>query len=99
MKCGAVGFEKPNTFVVTFDSMTSKEMCERESARLQGVLSQAIGEAVKIRFVLDAPAVVVPEERISPHQADRERYLAVMENPLVRKIQETFGVTLHKVEH
>jgi len=98
MKCKNIRFEKPNIFVVFFDSKTSRDHCERESAKLQGVLSQSVGEAVKVRLELDALEEPVPVERVSPYQADRERHLAAMENPLVLKIQETFGVTLHKVE-
>ena len=98
LKCKSVSFEKPNLFVATFDNKTSKDMCEKESARLQGVLSQYVGEAVKIRFELDVPPELAPVERTSPHQADRERHLAAMENPLVLTIQQTFGVTLQKVE-
>jgi len=98
MKGKSIRFERPNIFVVTFDSKTSKDVCERESARLQGVLSQSVGEAVKVRLELDASEESASAERTSPYQADRERHLAAMENPLVVKIQETFGVTLHKVE-
>ena len=95
----SIRFERPNIFVATFDSKTSKEFCEKESAQLQGVLSRSVGEAVKIRFELDAPEKPTPVERVAPHQADRERYLAAAQNPLVMKIQETFGVTLERVEH
>jgi len=93
-----IRFEKPNVFIATFDSKTSKDFCEKELARLQGVLSQSVGESVKVRLelvALEAPARV---ERTSLNQADRERYLAATENPLVMKIQETFGVTLNMVE-
>jgi uncharacterized protein YbaR (Trm112 family) len=98
MKSTSLRFEGPNVFVATFDSKTSKDVCERESARLQGVLSQSVGEAVKVRLELDLPEESAQAERVSPYQADRERHLAAMENPLVLTIQETFGVTLHKVE-
>jgi len=98
MKCKFIRFEKPNVVIVTFDSKISKEHCERESARLQGILSQSVGEAVKIRLELDESAGSARTEQALPPQTDRERYRAAMENPLVLKIQETFGVTLHKFE-
>jgi len=99
MQGKGIRFEKPNVFVATFDSKTSKEFCERESARLQGELSRSVGEAVKVRFELDAPEESVPVQRTpSSHQADREQYLAAAENPLVLKIQEVFAVSLEKVE-
>jgi hypothetical protein len=97
LKCKSLRLEKPNVFIATFDSTTAKEFCEKGSAQLQGVLSQSVGEAVKVRLELDIPESA-PAEHVSSHQADRERNLAAMENPLVVKIQKTFGVTLQKVE-
>jgi DNA polymerase-3 subunit gamma/tau len=96
-KCKSIRFEKPNIFVATFDSKTSKELCDKESAKLQGVLSGAVGEAIKVRLELDVPVVAAPVERTSSQQADREQYLVAAENPLVLKIQEAFGVTLQDV--
>jgi len=99
MQCKSIRLDKPNVFVATFDSKTSKDFCERGSAQLQGVLSQSIGETVKVRLEFDAPAeAALAESALPPSQANRERHLAAAENPLVLKIQETFGVTLHKVE-
>jgi len=97
MQCKSVRFEKPNIFVAVFDNNTSKDFCERESSRLQGGLSQTLGEAVKIRFELDGIEESVPASRTSPQQVDRDQYLAATENPLVLKIQEAFGVTLFEV--
>ena len=94
-KCRSIQFEKPNVFVATFENKASKDSCEQESARLQSMLSQSLGEAVRVRLELDASA-----ESLKPSPArltDREQYLAAAENPLVLKIQETFGVTLHEV--
>jgi hypothetical protein len=88
ISCKLVRFEMPNIFVAVFDQKTSKDFCEKESARLQGVLSQSVGEAVKVRMELDAPMT---------QPMDREQYLSAAENPLVLKIQEAFGVTLHEV--
>jgi hypothetical protein len=97
MKCTSIRLEKPNRLIAIFDNKTSKELCEQESARLQGVLSQSVGEAVKIRLELNEPAEPASVERTSSPQTDREQYLAATENPLVLKIQETFGVTLQDV--
>ena len=97
-KCKSLRFEKPNIFVATFDSKTSKEFCEKGSAQLQGTLSRSVGEAVRIRLELDVSEEPTSVERTSSHQVDRERYLAAAENPLVLKIQETFGVTLQEVK-
>jgi DNA polymerase-3 subunit gamma/tau len=97
MDCKSVRFERPNIIVAVFDSKASKDDCEKESARLQGILSQSIGESVKIRFVFDPPAESTSSERTTSSQTEREAYLAAAENPLVLKIQEAFGVTLHDV--
>jgi DNA polymerase-3 subunit gamma/tau len=97
-KCKSIRLEKPNVLVATFDNKTSKDFCERESARLQGVLSQSVGEAVKIRFELVAQEEPTSAEQTVPQQTDREQYLAALEHPLVLKIQETFGVTLHEIK-
>ena len=96
-KCKLLRFEKPNIFVAVFDSKTSKEFCEKGSAQLQGVLSQTVGGAVKIRFELKVSEAPAQTERTPSYQMDREQYLAAAENPLVLKIQETFGVTLQDV--
>jgi len=98
MQSQGIRWEKPNVFIATFDSKTSKEFCEKELPKLQGVLSQSMGAAVKIRLELDAPEEPAPVERTSSNQADREQYLAAAEHPLVLKIQEVFGVMLEKVE-
>ena len=98
MKCKSIRLEKPNIFVVLFDNKTSKDFCEKESARLQGVLSQSVGEAVKIRLELGAAEESSLSDTSLPQPSDREQYLAAMENPLVQKIQETFGVTLREVK-
>ena len=99
LKCKSLRFEKPNVFVGVFDNKTAKDYCEKESPTLQGTLSRSVGEAIKIRLELDIPEESAsPVERTSQYQADRERHRAAMENPLVLKIQETFGVTLNRVE-
>jgi len=98
LKCKLLRFEKPNIFVGVFENRTAKDFCEKESARLQGVLSQSVGEAIKIRLELDIQAEPAPAKQTSQHQADREQYRAALENPLVLKIQETFGVTLDRVD-
>jgi len=97
MKCKTIRFEGPNLFVATFDNKTSKEFCEKGSAQLQSVLSQSVGESVKIRLELHLSEESAPADRTSPYKENRERHLAAMENPLVQKIQEMFGVTLHAV--
>jgi len=99
MECKSIRFERPNVFAVLFESKASRDFCERESPRLQGVLSQSVGEAVKIRLELESAETSssAATEPAPPRLTDREQYLAAAENPLVRKIQETFGVTLHEV--
>jgi DNA polymerase-3 subunit gamma/tau len=96
-KCKVVRFEKPNVFIATFDNKTSTDICERDSARLQGILSQSVSEAVKVRLELDVQEVPTSTTQTAPQPTDREQYLAASENPLVLKIQETFGVTLYDV--
>ena len=99
MKSRSIRFENPNVFVATFDNKPAKDVCEREPARLQGVLSQSVGEAVKVRLEFDVSEDLAPTERTSSQQGDRERYLSASKNLLVKTIQEIFGVTLQKVEH
>ena len=93
-QCKTLRFEKPNVFVAVFDNKPSKDICEKDSARLQGVLSQSVGEAVKVRLEFAAPVV----DLSSSSPSDREQYIAAVENPLVKKIQEAFGVTLNEVK-
>ena len=98
MDCKSIRFEQPNVFAAIFDSKTSKEYCEKQSAQLQGVLSQSIGAAVKVRLELDTREEPGKEAEPAPSRpTDREQYLAAAENPLVQKIQETFGVSLYEV--
>jgi DNA polymerase-3 subunit gamma/tau len=95
----SVRFESPNIFVAVFDNKTSKDFCEKESARLQGALSQFVGEAVKVRLEWDVPKESSPAKQAPPPQStDRVAYLAAAENPLIKKLQETFGVTLRDVK-
>ena len=98
MGCKTIRFERPNIFVAVFDNKTSKDLCERESARIRGVLSQLVGESVIIRFELAVPMENSSAEQTSSQQSERAQYLAAMENPLVMKIQETFGVTLREIK-
>jgi len=65
MKCRDVRFEKPNVFIVAFDSKTAKDMCERESERLQNALSQAVGTKIVIRCELPqyASDIATPHKR------------------------------------
>ena len=98
MKGKLIRFIKPNIFSVVFDNKATKDICEQESARLQSILSQAVGEAVKIRLELDESKESTLAEPTASHQTEKERYLAVMDHPLVQKIQESFGVTLHEVK-
>jgi len=95
MKSKSIRWEQPNIFVALFDNKTAKDFCDNHLPQLQGVLSQALGEAVKVRLELDEAEPM--QERSSPTQTNREQYLAIIENPLVRKIQETFGVTLKEI--
>jgi DNA polymerase-3 subunit gamma/tau len=99
MESKSVHFENPNIFVAVFANKTSKDFCEKESARLQNALSQSIGDAVKIRFELDAPAERTPTEHAPPRPTDQETLQAVAENPLVQKLQEAFGIMLREVRH
>jgi DNA polymerase-3 subunit gamma/tau len=88
-------FEKPNGFYVVFDNRLAKELCERESPRLQNVLSQAIGKAIRIRFEL------VEEKQPTPtpvQEVNRSKlFKEVVENPFVKKISEIFGAELYDV--
>jgi DNA polymerase-3 subunit gamma/tau len=97
MKCVSIRFEMPNIFAAVFDDKSAKDSCEKESAQLQNVLSRSVGEAVKVRFELDAPKQE-PQPQSLPRQSDQEQYRAATENPLVLKIQTAFGVTLLDVK-
>ncbi|MDR1962780.1 MAG: DNA polymerase III subunit gamma/tau [Planctomycetaceae bacterium] len=90
-------FENPNVFFVVFDNRLAKELCERESPRLQNVLSQAVGKAIRIRFELieEKPKESVPVQEVNRVALNKE----VIENPFVKKIEEIFGAELHDVQH
>jgi DNA polymerase III gamma/tau subunit len=88
-------FEKPNGFLVVFDNRLAKELCERESPRLQNVLSQTIGKAIRIRFELIEEKTPTP----APVQkANRSAlFKEVVENPFVKKVGEIFDAELYDV--
>ncbi|MDR2116593.1 MAG: DNA polymerase III subunit gamma/tau [Planctomycetaceae bacterium] len=91
-----ITFEKPNGFAVVFDNRYAKELCERESPRLQNALSQAIGKTIRIRFELieekqPAPAPVQDVNR-------NKLFKDVVENPFVKEISEIFGAELYDVQ-
>ncbi|MDR0704042.1 MAG: DNA polymerase III subunit gamma/tau [Planctomycetaceae bacterium] len=88
-------FEKPNGFLVVFDKRLAKELCERESPRLQNVLSQTIGKAIRIRFELieEKTPTSAPVQEVNRSALFKE----VVENPFVKKIGEIFGAELYDV--
>jgi DNA polymerase-3 subunit gamma/tau len=88
-------FEKPNSFLVVFDNRLAKELCERESPRLQNVLSQTVGKAIRIRFELieEKNSTPAPVQEVNRSALFQE----VVENPFVKKIGEIFGADLYDV--
>jgi hypothetical protein len=86
-------FEQPNSFLVVFDNRLAKELCERESPRLQNVLSQTIGKAIRIRFELIEEKTPPPVQEVNRSTLVKE----VVENPFVKKIGEIFGAELYDV--
>ncbi|MDR3182948.1 MAG: DNA polymerase III subunit gamma/tau [Planctomycetaceae bacterium] len=99
----AVRFEEPNIFVLVFSNKLAKETCERESPRLQGALSQKLGQSMKVRFeltIVEKPKSAADSgSRINSAKEERDRFIAATDNPLVKKVQEVFGVKLQKVEN
>ncbi|MDR2757720.1 MAG: DNA polymerase III subunit gamma/tau [Planctomycetaceae bacterium] len=86
-------FEKPNGFYVVFDNRLAKELCERESPRLQNALSQAIGKAIRIRFELIEEKQPTPTQEVNRSNLFKD----AVENPFVKKISEVFGAELYEV--
>jgi DNA polymerase-3 subunit gamma/tau len=98
-KCIQVTFEKPNMFVAFFDNKMVRDVCEKESPRLQNALSQAVGKSVKIRLELavqEKPKESAAEN-VGSFQKQREIRNAALESPLVKKVEEVFGATLQDV--
>lgn len=89
-------FEKPNCFLVVFDNRYAKELCERESPRLQNALSQAIGKTIRIRFELieEKTPTPTPVREVNRSNLFKE----VVENPFVKKISEIFGAEVYDVQ-
>ncbi|MDR0337958.1 MAG: DNA polymerase III subunit gamma/tau [Planctomycetaceae bacterium] len=90
-----ITFEKPNSFLVVFNNQMAKELCERESPRLQNVLSQTIGKAIRIRFELieEKQPIPVPAQEVNRNTLFKD----VVENPFVKKVGEIFGAELYDV--
>ncbi len=99
--CQEIQFEKPNTFVATFDNAVVKDFCEKESARLQSALSQKTGQAIRIRFVLNATApepALPPLKSSAPAKSEQNAALnAAANNPLVQSVEKIFGAQLHDI--
>ncbi len=103
--CTGIDFEKPNIFVATFENAVAKDFCEKESARLQNALSQSVGQAVRIRFVLlsratPSPSAAPPHQITAAAPSKAEQNAALQEaanNPFVQKIEEIFGAELHDI--
>ncbi|GHT18902.1 hypothetical protein FACS1894189_7310 [Planctomycetales bacterium] len=98
-KCLRVTFEKPNLFIAFFDNKMVRDVCDKESPRLQSALSQAVGKAVKIRLELIAaekPKEAAPENAGS-FQKQREIRNAALESPLVKEVEKVFGAVLQDV--
>ncbi len=95
----SVTFNKPNVFVVLFESRFVKEICEKESPQLRSVLSQAVGKSVQIQFTQPAveksdPAAAANDSR--PNQS--QLYQEIAENPVVQRIESLFGTELYDVK-
>ncbi|MGL4595647.1 MAG: DNA polymerase III subunit gamma/tau [Thermoguttaceae bacterium] len=98
--CQSVSLESPNTFVATFTKKASMDFCEKDSARIQNALNQALGQAVRVRFRLSEAAVETtsaPASQKNPKQESREQFLAAAENPLVQQVSKLFDATLDEV--
>ncbi|HJT36395.1 MAG TPA: DNA polymerase III subunit gamma/tau [Pirellulales bacterium] len=97
-----VAISAPNRLVVRFrERYTScKAFCERPEnhAKLERAVSQAMGAAMRVEFVLvrDAPenAVEPPKRLVTPQQRLAEK----SEHPLVRRAAELFGAYPVRVE-
>jgi DNA polymerase-3 subunit gamma/tau len=94
-----VEFKKPNTFVVVFQNLTTKEYCERELQRLRIALCQTIGKTVQLRFLHEETKQPnrpnTPTIRIS--QESRAMFDSAANNVLVKKISEVFRTELQDV--
>ncbi|MDR3232449.1 MAG: DNA polymerase III subunit gamma/tau [Planctomycetaceae bacterium] len=99
----AVRFEEPNIFVPVFSNKLAKETCERESPRLQGALSQKLGRSMKVRFEFEAvekpKSAAESENQTLSAKEERERFMAALDNPLVKTVQEVFATKLQRIEN
>lgn len=98
-----ISFEKPAQFIVVFENKSSMDFCQRESARLQNTLCQALGKSVRIRFELNEEKKkdAMANDSMAQNQLKTtpgELFKIASESSMVRQIESVFGFELFDVK-
>ncbi|MDR1479622.1 MAG: hypothetical protein LBJ00_11850 [Planctomycetaceae bacterium] len=85
-------FEKPDTFIVVFKNLSTKEYCERELSRLRSALCQTVGKTVQLKLTCEEtkPPIETNHPQIRSSQENRAIFESAANNSLVQKISELF---------
>ncbi|MDR1484096.1 MAG: DNA polymerase III subunit gamma/tau [Planctomycetaceae bacterium] len=91
-----VQFEKPDTFIVVFQNLSTKEYCERELPRLRGALCQTVGKTIQLRLVYEETKQTTKpnQPQVRTSQESRAIFESAANNSLVKKISELFRTEL-----
>jgi len=98
----SVRLTAPDTVTVTFPSTQplAKSCCENESQKIQTILRELSGQAVRLRF--DTFTIEEPKRTPTPHFNPAIQKMQLMaqasDHPMVRKATELFGATLTEVK-
>lgn len=87
-----VQFVKPETFVVVFQNLSTKEYCERELPRLRAALCQTVGRNVQLRLVHEEIKQAAKSSPVQSRTSQESRAIfeSAANNPLVKKIADLF---------
>jgi len=95
-------FSAPDSLTVTFPSTQplAKSCCENESQKIQNILRELSGRALRLRF--DTVTVEEPKKPPAPHFNPAVHKIQLMaqtsDHPMVKKAAELFGATLTEVK-
>ena len=99
----SIRFVAPDVFVVTFPSTQplAKSYCENDAAKIQTILKELSGTAIKLRFetvTVAEPVKVAP--KLPQNSAAQKAKLAAeaADHPMVKKAVELFGASLTEVK-
>ena len=99
----SIRFVAPDVFVVTFPStqLLAKSYCENDMAKIQSLLRELSGVAIKVRFetvTLEEPKKATAKPPQNPALQRAKLATETADHPMVQKAVELFGAAITEVK-